>query len=178
MPTTGVIVGGSWMLEQFFQDVVTLKGGLLAIAVPFIDEGIAELATCWEAMSHKEIDLVLVTGIAGSRYAWNGLRQYPWRSLLICRNRNLHAKVYSFLSGRHYGTCLIGSHNLTSRALNANLEAGVLLRLQPNTPDMQAPVLACQEYVLDLAKKSKAFVDTTSWPELVESEQRNGGSNE
>ncbi len=174
-PTTGVIVGGSWMLDQFFRDVAGLNGGQLVMAVPFIDAGISELATSWEEMHHEQIDVVLVTGVAGSQSAWKELKQYPWRSLLICQNRTLHAKIYSFLSDELFGTCLVGSHNLTSRALNANLEAGVLLRTDPCTPEVQAAVTACHEHVLSLAEKSKIFIDTNAWPVINETQTTNGG---
>lgn len=175
IPQSGVIVGGSWMLEQFFRDVVGLDGGRLVMAVPFVDGGIAELALRWEEMPHDRVDLVLVTGTSASRTAWYQLKRYRWRSLMICQNRNLHAKLYTFLSDMGFGRCLIGSHNLTSRALKVNLEAGVLLRSGPGNAELQDAVIACHEYILDLSKHSKILVDSTNWTGLNEIETNRGG---
>jgi len=165
IPRNGIIVGGTWMLGEFLRDAAEAAGGQMAVAVPFVDEGIVELSLAWSELNHASIDLVLVTGDSGAPKAWREVRRYPWRSVLICQNRNLHAKLYLLISSDGHGSCLIGSHNLTSGGFKSNLEAGVLLRSGPSLTEIHMAVLACHQQVLDLAAKSKVFVDTTEWPD-------------
>ena len=162
------------MLHEFLCGVANNSNGRLAIAVPYVDKGVAKSSGAWSEMKHQEIDLVLVTGGADAEKAWTELRDYPWRSILICQSRALHAKLYSFVSGNGHGSCLIGSHNLTIPGLRRNFEAGVLLRSNSADREMQDVVLACQQQVLDLAAQGKVFIDTTKWPDLNESESRGG----
>jgi len=69
----------------------------LSIAVPFIEDGLASDRSGWAEMDHSHIDLVIVTQRATDGWkAWSDLREFPWRSALICRCENLHAKVYAF----------------------------------------------------------------------------------
>jgi hypothetical protein len=164
LPRTGVIVGGTWMLSEFLHEVSTLGAGDLVIAVPFVDQTSVELSTSWGAMSHSEINVTLVTGPGDAARAWSELQRYPWKSVLICQNRDLHAKVYSFTSQDGRALCLIGSHNLTKRGLQNNFEAGVLLVAGARSSSIQSTIHACAQQVTELAQRSRVFCDTTKWP--------------
>jgi phosphatidylserine/phosphatidylglycerophosphate/cardiolipin synthase-like enzyme len=164
LPQDTVVIGGTSLLEEFFQIVAQQDDGELAICTAFIDEAFTGTSPAWAAMSHTHIDLRIVTrGRRDAANAWSALRGFPWRSAEIWQCQNLHAKVYSFISHER-GIALVGSHNLTRQGLVVNIEAGVLFKvLVPNSQFITA-VLACQEHVNRLVQHSRIFVDTKRWP--------------
>ncbi len=160
-----IIIGGTWLLREFIDVVAAGHGGQLSIAVPFIEDGLASDKSAWAEMDHSRIDLVIVTQRPTDVWkAWSGLREFPWRSCLICQCENLHAKVYAFVSNSHLAICLVGSHNLTPSGLIINLEAGVLFRSENLYSEVFTNVVACHEYVIRLAQSSKVIIDTKQWP--------------
>ena len=177
LPRPGVIVGGTWMLNEFLNETASFGGGDLVVAVPFVQRLGVGISTAWSEMAHSDINVTLVTGPADASRAWSELQQYPWKSVLVCQNRNLHAKLYSFMSNDGRGLCLIGSHNLTSRGLQENFEAGVLLVADRTSPVLQSTVRSCAQQVTELARRSRVLCDTTKWP--ARNELTSGGfSNE
>jgi len=175
VPYPAIIIGGTWLLREFLHVVAAGNGGQLSIAVPFIEDGPASDRSVWAEMDHSHIDLMIVTQRATDGWkAWSDLREFPWRSSLICRCENLHAKVYAFVSNNRLATCLVGSHNLTPSGLTINLEAGVLFRSENFNSEVFKNVVACREYVIRLAQSSKVLIDTRQWP-AGELENTGGG---
>lgn len=159
-----VIVGGTSLLEEFFQIVAVQLAGQLAICTPFIDEAFAGTSSAWARMSHAQIDLRIVTRRhRDASNAWSALRIFPWRSLDIWQCRNLHAKVYSFVAPQ-CGVALVGSHNLTRRGLAVNIEAGVLFKALTPDSGLRGTVSECREHINNLVRHSRIFVDTKRWP--------------
>jgi HKD family nuclease len=164
LPRHAVIVGGTSLLEEFFQIVAVQAEGELAICTPFIDEAFTCASSAWAEMRHAQIDLRIVTGRhRNASNAWSAIRLFPWRSAEIWQCRNLHAKIYSFLS-RRCGVALIGSHNLTRQGLAVNIEAGVLFKALTQDSELAGAVIACQEHINRLVQDSNIFVDTKHWP--------------
>ena len=164
VPYPAIIIGGTWLLREFLH-VVAGNGGQLSIAVPFIEDRLASDRWPWAEMDHSHIDLVIVTQRATDGWkAWSELRDFPWRSSLICRCENLHAKVYAFVSNNRLATCLVGSHNLTPSGLTINLEVGVLFRSENVASEVFKNVVECREYVIRLAQSSNVLIDTRQWP--------------
>jgi hypothetical protein len=165
VPHPPIIIGGTWLLREFLHMVAAEDGGLLSIAVPFIEEGLASDTSTWAQMNHSRIDVVIVAKrLEDSSKAWSDLSKFPWRSVMICHSANLHAKVYAFVSGNHLATCLVGSHNLTPSGLRTNVEAGVLFRSGDSDSVVFKSVVACHEYVTRLMHCSKVLIDTRKWP--------------
>jgi hypothetical protein len=159
-----VIVGGTSILEEFFQIVAMQAEGDLAICTPFIDEAFAVASSTWAGMRHAQINVRLVANRRSeARNAWSALRLFPWRSVAIWQCRSLHAKIYSFISPEG-GVALVGSHNLTRHGLGVNIEAGILLKALAPGSEFTGAVFTCQEHVNRLVQHSRIFVDTKSWP--------------
>jgi len=165
VPHLPIIIGGTWLLREFLHAVAAEDGGLLSIAVPFIEEGLASDTSAWAQMNHSRIDVLIVakTPEDGSK-AWSDLSKFPWRSVLICHFENLHAKVYAFVSGNHLATCLVGSHNLTTSGIKTNVEAGVLFRSDDSDSEVFKNVVACHEYITCLMYRGNVLIDTRPWP--------------
>src|SRR5690606_23297916 len=86
------------------------------------------------------------------------IAQFPWRSVRVSTQRNLHAKLYAFQGpDQRGGVCLVGSHNLTPAACSANREAGVLF-IGRTSPDIQRMVEAVRSYILEETPADRAFV--------------------
>lgn len=164
LPEHAVIVGGTPLLEEFFQIVAMQPAGELSICTPFIDEAFAGASSAWDRMKHAQMDVRIVTKRhRDASNAWSALRIFPWRSLDIWRCPNLHAKIYSFLSFQ-CGVALVGSHNLTRQGLAVNIEAGVLFKaLRPNH-ELRSTVSECQDHINTLVQHSRIFADTKGWP--------------
>jgi hypothetical protein len=159
-----VIIGGTPLLEEFFQIVAAQPDGELAICAPFIDEAFVGTSSAWARMSHAQIDLRIVTGRHNdASNGWSALRIFPWRSLDIWQCRNLHAKVYSFVAPQ-CGVALVGSHNLTRQGLAVNIESGVLFKALTPDSELRGTVSECREYINKLVQHSRIFVDTKRWP--------------
>lgn len=160
----GVIVGGTALLEEFFQIIAMQHGGELTICTPFIDEAFTGTSSIWAEMLHAEIDVRVVTrGRRDAINAWSALGSFPWRSVEIWQCRNLHAKIYSY-TFQGCGLVLVGSHNLTRHGLAVNLEAGVLFKALTPGCELSDTVFACQEHVKRLVQHSRIFIDTKHWP--------------
>ncbi len=164
LPQHAVIVGGTSLLEEFFQIVAMQEEGELTICTPFIDEAFTGTSSAWAEMKHPQIKVRVVTRQRrDATNAWSALRVFPWRSAEVWQCRNLHAKIYSFVS-RGGGVALVGSHNLTRQGLSVNIEAGVLFKALAPDSELAATVIGCQEHVNCLAQHSRIFTDTKSWP--------------
>jgi HKD family nuclease len=172
LPQHGVIVGGTLLLEEFFQIIATQEAGELTICTPFIDEAFTGTSSTWVEMLHARIDLRVVTrGRRDATNAWSALRVFQWRSAEIWQCPNLHAKIYSFTFGG-CGLALVGSHNLTRQGLAVNIEAGVLFKaIRPNC-ELADTVFACQEHVNRLVQRSRIFIGTNCWPRPEELERQ------
>ena len=172
MPQHGVIVGGTPLLDEFFQIVAAHHAGELTMCTPFIDEAFTDTSSTWAGMLHSGIDLRLVTRARRDAInAWSALRVFPWRSAEIWQCRNLHAKIYSFTFGG-CGLALVGSHNLTRQGLAVNIEAGVLFKALRPDCELADTVFACQEHVNRLVQRSRIFIDTKCWPRPEELERQ------
>ncbi len=161
-----VIVGGTWLLEEFVGYVANRReGGRLSIATPFVGRGIAERVCAWRDIEHGKVELSLVTStVEDAETAWSELGQFHWRSAIIVVKPRLHAKVYSFVSSSGDGACLIGSHNLTENGAVRNFEAGVLFEAR-GAREMVQIILACEDQVEQLIRTSSTrFVDTLALP--------------
>jgi len=164
IPQDAVIIGGTRLLYEFFHAVSLETNGQLALCTPFIDEAFTATSSVWAEMRHEQIDLrVLTKGRRDAWNAWSALRAFRWRSAEIWQCRNLHAKVYSFISSGS-GFALVGSHNLTRQGLAVNMEAGVLFKAPTPLSELMSPVVACQEYINRLVQQSRPFADTNRWP--------------
>ena len=148
-----IVVGGTGLLLEFLAQVCSSRtGGALSIAVPFVGNDITVGMKAWEVIPHAKVDFLIVTRHRrDAQIARSQFRLFPWRSLLICYNRVLHAKVYSFIATKGVRSCLIGSHNLSMSGAHINEEAGVLLRGNPDDAVDDA-IRHCAERIGTLAR--------------------------
>lgn len=146
-PWSGMILGGRRLLKEFAESVTAMGGrGRLSIAVPFMENDLAWLATEWTSLPHASIRLRAVTRPSCVGTITHALGQFKWRSISVIAREDIHAKVYGFATDCGRGVCLIGSHNLTNAAMTRNNEFGVMYRCASKGPELNV-VNACLSYI-------------------------------
>ena len=164
LPDPAIVFGGTRLLCEFVHAAATFPGGSLAIAVPFVRQGVADEGLLWDALPHGAIDVTVVT--AGRRDAEAMVEEIgglPWKSLLVRVRSRLHTKLYALLAPDGGGVCLVGSHNLTRRGAGRNHEAGTLF-VSRRDQAVAGVVRACHEHVAALARGGMTFHDSLRWP--------------
>jgi len=159
LPDPAVVFGGTRLLPSFLEFVASSNGGELLVASPYFEAPSRRFEDVWSLMPHREIDLFLkVRTTPDARRAARFIAQFPWRSIRISTQTNLHAKLYAFRGAdQPGGICLVGSHNLTPAACSANREAGVLF-IGTTSPDIQRMVEAVCSYILEETPADRAVV--------------------
>jgi len=165
LPESAVIVGGTSLLAHALASAAGIgTDGEIAVAAPWVSEGVMDQMPGWRELNHSGIDLLVVTrSKAEARRALAELGRFPWKSMKIQVKRRLHAKLYAFLNKTGGGVCLFGSHNLTAAGNTTNDEAGVLFVGTQNAP-VGAVIRACRDHIFELAGKGELFHDTMRWP--------------
>lgn len=174
IPSAGILVGGTWLLDEFFSAVMSAEdGGLLSIAAPFVGEGIARDVSAWKMMEHGRIDLTIVTqGRNDARTAWREAGDLAWRSAAVSILPRLHAKLYVFLRTSGGGCCLVGSHNLSHRGMAANLEAGVLFSAGNKDCEFAECIRDCHDHIMALQRKGSLVASDQMGPRDYELQRR------
>ncbi len=164
LPDPAIVFGGTRLLGEFVHAAATFPGGSLAIAVPFVRQGIADEGLLWDALRHGAIDVTVVT--AGRRDAQTVVDEigaHPWRSFLVRVRSRVHTKLYALVAPDGRGACLIGSHNLTRGGAARNHEAGTLF-VSHRDQAVAGVIRACHDHVTTLARGAVTFHDTLRWP--------------
>ena len=164
LPDQATVIGGTSLLAEFFGIAAENKGaGMLSIAVPFVGDGfVSDRIGAWETLHHDQVELRLVVRQASdAEVAWRQLAAFPWRSLQIGIASRLHAKMYAFLTRRHTGVALIGSHNLSVQGTTTNLEAGVLFLSRRPGPAITT-VFRIHNDISRMLRQSRLWFDSTS----------------
>jgi phosphatidylserine/phosphatidylglycerophosphate/cardiolipin synthase-like enzyme len=159
LPNPAVVFGGTRLLPSFIELVAASKGGELVIASPYFAAPSRRFEQVWGLMPHRDIDLILkVRNAPEAKRAARFIARFPWRSIRLSMQANLHAKLYTFLDrDRRGGICLVGSHNLTPAACATNREAGVLF-LGSASPAILRVIEAARSHILEETAADDAVV--------------------
>jgi hypothetical protein len=164
VPDPVVVLGGTGLLQDFFNRVASSGEGSLSLAVPFVGSDLGYHLRGVADLPHDRLAVTLITNRKnGVRAALLAIGSLPWRSLEIKVHSRLHAKIYVFLGPSGGGASLVGSHNFTRGGARHNDEAGVLF---VSTADSGCNHLIqmCHEHVQRLSRKATPFIDTARWP--------------
>jgi phosphatidylserine/phosphatidylglycerophosphate/cardiolipin synthase-like enzyme len=165
LPESAVIVGGTSLLAHAVASAAGAGDtGEIAIATPWVGDGVIGQLLGWGELDHAGIDLLVVTrSRTEARRALVELGKFPWKSVKIQVKRRLHAKLYAFLNKTGGGVCLFGSHNLTAAGSATNDEAGVMF-VGTQDASVRTVIRACRDHIVELAGKGELYYDSMRWP--------------
>jgi phosphatidylserine/phosphatidylglycerophosphate/cardiolipin synthase-like enzyme len=135
--SSDVLFGGTELLKVFLDALYAAPGGSISLLSPFASIQLfakSEISG-WARLDHQRFSLTLVTqSVPDAGRLESALGRWPWRRLRVHAYSRLHGKMHLLedTTGSFLG--IVGSHNLTTSALERNLEFGVLIRGTTRSP--------------------------------------------
>jgi len=159
--TEGIFFGGTNLLPLFISRLSRVGDAEVRFLAPYFnDELISSTFGVFSGLPHERFSLSVVTrDIESASRVRNRLSAMPWRHLHVAWHRQLHGKLYLIRTASRTFTALIGSHNMTRRGMQSNLELGVLLTGRDGV--LSEVFQRCELEALRLQREARAVVEPT-----------------
>lgn len=158
----GIKVGGSELLQLFFEEALRLGARRLEILVPYVNDAAfddAAFRRVWQRLTAMAATTVVVRTTSAAEVLLR-IRTQNAGPFDLRLNPRLHAKVFlAHAAGAQI--VLVGSQNLTGAALRTNEEMGILIT-PAGTDELCAAARRLRESVEGIVRESTPCCTTRS----------------